>query len=281
MAGSCATTLLHHWVARFGVPEDITSDRGRQFTSSLWTQLNNPLGVEANTTTAYHPQANGMVEHLHRQLKTSLKARATSSNWFAELPMFLLDIRSSCRVDTGCSPAEIVYGSTLRIPGEFLQPRDAGTFEPALPFLKHLQQTMLSLQPPALKFHGYHPVYVPPSLASADFAYVRRDSHKHPLYLLYDGSYRALNKNNKYFTVEVKGRSYIITLDRLKAAFVTHLTTCGDNTPALTEPPVTAPSGPRPETVLLAPSFLPSGGNPGPSTATRSGRISRHPSRFD
>ncbi|GFN96959.1 Pol polyprotein [Plakobranchus ocellatus] len=69
-ASTCATALLYHWMARFGVPEDITSDKGRQFTSSLWTQLIHLLGVEANTTTAYHPQANGMVERLHRQLKT-------------------------------------------------------------------------------------------------------------------------------------------------------------------------------------------------------------------
>ncbi|GFO47460.1 Gag Pol polyprotein [Plakobranchus ocellatus] len=122
-ASYCATALLHPCVARFGVPED----RGRQFTSSLWTQLNNLLSVEANTTTANHPQANGMVERLHRQLNTSLKARTTNSNWFAELPMVLLGIRSSWRVDPGCSPAELVYGSTLRIIGVFLQPRDAST----------------------------------------------------------------------------------------------------------------------------------------------------------
>ncbi|GFN91723.1 alpha-2-macroglobulin-like protein [Plakobranchus ocellatus] len=65
-----------------------------------------------------------MVERLHRQLKTSLKARTTSSNWFAELPMVLLGIRSSWRVNPNCSLAELVYSSTLRIPGEFLQPRD-------------------------------------------------------------------------------------------------------------------------------------------------------------
>ena len=93
-------------------------------------------------TTAYHPQANGMVERLHRQLKAGLKARTTWPNWFAELPMVLLGIRSSWRVDHGCSPAELVYGSTLRIPGEFLQSRDARTMEPDLPFLRELQRTM-------------------------------------------------------------------------------------------------------------------------------------------
>ncbi|GFR76345.1 Pol polyprotein [Elysia marginata] len=279
-ASTCATALLHHWVARFGVPEDITSDRGRQFTSSLWTQLNNLLSIEANTTTAYHPQAYGMVERLHRQLKASLKARTTNSNWFAELPMVLLGIRSSWRVDPGCSPAELVYGSTLRIPGEFLQPRDARTGEPDLPFLKHLQHTMRSLQPPTPRFHGYHPVYVPASLASSDFVYVRRDSHKHPLQRPYDGPFRVLNKNDKYFTVEVKGRSETITIDRLKAAFVTQLTTCKDNTPAPAKPPLAAPPGSWPETVPPASSALPSGDIPGPSTATRSGRISRRPARF-
>ncbi|GFR64786.1 Gag-Pol polyprotein [Elysia marginata] len=145
--------------------------------------------------------------------------------------MVLLGIRSSWRVDPGCSPAELVYGSTLRIPGEFLQPRDARTVEPDLPFLEHLQHTMRSLQPPTPRFHGYHPVYVPASLASSDFVNVRRDSHKHPLQRPYDGPYRVLNKNDKYFTVEVKGSSETITIDRLKAAFVTQLTTCKDNTP--------------------------------------------------
>ncbi|GFR68186.1 Gag-Pol polyprotein [Elysia marginata] len=91
---------------------------------------------------------------------------------------------------------------------------------------------MRSWQPPARKFHGYHPVYVPASFASSDFVYVRRDSHKHPLQRPYDRPYRVLNKNDKYFTVEVKGRSETITINRLKAAFVTQLTTCKDNTPA-------------------------------------------------
>ena len=94
-ASTCATAHLHHWIARFGVPEDITSDRGRQFTSSLWTQLNALLGIHATTTTAYHPQANRMVEQLHRQLKASQKARTTISKWVDELPLVLLGIRSS------------------------------------------------------------------------------------------------------------------------------------------------------------------------------------------
>ena len=61
--------LLANWISRFGVPKEIISDRGAQFTSQLWTSVANALGVKHHTTTANHPQSNGLVESMHRQLK--------------------------------------------------------------------------------------------------------------------------------------------------------------------------------------------------------------------
>ena len=151
-----------------------------KFTSNLWSELNKLLGIDTNTTTAYQPQANGMVERLHRQLKAALKARTTGPDWFDQLPMVLLGIRSSWRVDPDCSPAELVYETTLRIPGEFLQPCDTSTTTPDITFLRNLQQTMHSIQPPAPKFHGNQTSCVPSTLATAKYVYVRKDSHKHP-----------------------------------------------------------------------------------------------------
>jgi transposase InsO family protein len=43
----------------------ITLDRGSQFTSALWDSLCNTLGTEHVQTTAYHPQANGLVKRFH------------------------------------------------------------------------------------------------------------------------------------------------------------------------------------------------------------------------
>ena len=204
-ASTCSSALLQHWIARFSVPEDVTSDRGRQFTSTLWTMLNKLLGIKAKTTTTYHPQANGMVERLHRQLKTALKARNSSPNWLDELPMVLLGIRSTWRADLDCAPIELVYGSTLRIPGEFLQPRHAHTITPDLPFLRHLQQTMRSIQPTQPRFHGNQNIHVLSSLASAKYVYVRKDLHKHPLQRPYYGPFRVVSKSDKYFTLHIKG----------------------------------------------------------------------------
>ena len=55
-AKTCATALLRHWVARYGVPASIVTDRGRQFTSELWAELAQVLGISRRQTTSYHPQ---------------------------------------------------------------------------------------------------------------------------------------------------------------------------------------------------------------------------------
>jgi transposase InsO family protein len=78
---ACVEALISTWVARFGVPTLLTSDRGVQFTSSVWTTLCTRLGITPITTTAYHPQSNGMVERWHRQLKDTLLARLAGVAW--------------------------------------------------------------------------------------------------------------------------------------------------------------------------------------------------------
>ena len=51
---------------------------------TTWGQLHH--------TTAYHPQANGIVERFHRQLKAALKARLVGPAWVDELPLVLLGL---------------------------------------------------------------------------------------------------------------------------------------------------------------------------------------------
>ena len=63
---ACVQALTHSWIARFGIPDTITSDRGVQFTRQLCRQISQYLGFWHHHSTAYHPQANGLVERLHR-----------------------------------------------------------------------------------------------------------------------------------------------------------------------------------------------------------------------
>ena len=80
------------------------------------------LGTTRLRTTSYHPQANGLVERFHRQLKGALKAQPPSQSWTESLPLVLLGIRTAIKEDLHCIAAELVYGVTLRLPGEFFSP---------------------------------------------------------------------------------------------------------------------------------------------------------------
>ena len=102
-AQSVAEAFVAGWIARFGTPSTITTDRGRQFESVLRTELTNLLGSRRIRTTAYHPIANGLIERFHRQLKASLKAYPDPTSWMDSLPLVLLDIRSAFKEDIGCT----------------------------------------------------------------------------------------------------------------------------------------------------------------------------------
>ena len=67
-AETVANAFFSGWIARFGTPATITTDRGAQFESKLWDGLCNQLGIVRNRTTSYHPPSNGMVERFHGQL---------------------------------------------------------------------------------------------------------------------------------------------------------------------------------------------------------------------
>lgn len=50
------------------------------------------------------------------------------------------------------------------------------------------------------------------------FAYLRQDAVKRPLQTPYNGPYKILNKSDKTFTLDVKGKATVVSVDRLKAA---------------------------------------------------------------
>ena len=214
---TCVKALIRHWISRFGVPEDITTDRGPQFTSSLWSELGKLLGLKLHNTTAYHPLANGMVERLHRQLKTALKARTTDPYWMDHLPFVLLGLRVAWRENPNCSPAELVYGSSLRIPGEFIDTQNNRQCEPTSQFLRDLQHAMHSAIPPPTMYHTTPQQHLPPNLAQSGYVYVRVDSHRSPLQRPYEGPFRIIATLDKYFTLDINGRSDKVSVDNVSS----------------------------------------------------------------
>ena len=238
-AVDCARALLHHWIARFGVPSDITTDQGRQFTSEVWAELHRVLGIRPLRTTAYHPQANGMIERTHRVLKERLMARNSSSSWIDHLPAVLLSIRSSVREDSGVSPAELVFGSPLRLPGQLL-PDPVPLAPPSTDFVADLHRSLRAALPMPVIHHSASSAStrIPSALQSAAFVFVRVDAVRPPLCRPYEGPFKVLEPGPKTFKLEKLGKPWVVSIDRLKAV------------PSLSAPcssvPVPLPASPRP-----------------------------------
>lgn len=211
-AKECAEQFLIGWVARFGVPTDIISDRGRQFTSGLWEQMATSVGAQLHHTSSYHPEANGMVERWHRSLKAALRARLSEPKWIDQLPWVLLGLRTTPRDDSSFSPADMALRHRPRVPADVLPP-PLLTESPSLP------------QP--AQHHAKPPVHVPEQLQSCPFVFIRRDAHRGPLERPYDGPFRVISRSEKTFRIDLGHRSDSVSIDRLKPAPTPYTTRYG------------------------------------------------------
>ncbi len=219
-AKTAATACIHTWVSRFGTPSTITTDRGSQFESHLWEELMKLLSSTRIRTTAYHPAANGMVERFHRQLKAALKCHQIQSSWYTALPLVMLGIRTALKNDLGGSSAEIVYGTTLRVPGAVLTPSSTTQLPDPTDYVQHLQSFMNNLQPVPPRVNHNSQSQRNSNLSTSTHIFVMQDEVKKSLQQPYKGPFKVLSHTNKHFTVDVHGKQDTISVDRLKLAYI-------------------------------------------------------------
>jgi cleavage and polyadenylation specificity factor subunit 1 len=82
-----AHALLTGWISRFSCPQTITTDQERQFESQLFHSLARLCGFQLSRTTAYHPAANGLVEHFHRTPNLAIMCHANQQWTEALIPV--------------------------------------------------------------------------------------------------------------------------------------------------------------------------------------------------
>jgi hypothetical protein len=211
-AAGCAEAFFQGWVGRFGVPDTLTSDRGSQFSSEVWAAVCKRLNIRHCMTTAYHPQANGMVERLHRRLKEALRARLPGEEWLQHLPWVMLGLRTAPREDSAVSAAELALHSKLVLPGELLLPRAAAEAD----LVRELKSDMTAFSPLPVRAAPPQPAAIPESLRGVLYVYVRRDGYAPPLAAKYDGPFKVLGAGPKFFRIQVGARVECVTVDRLK-----------------------------------------------------------------
>jgi len=102
--------------ATFGVPEQISSDGGTEYTSSAFQAFLKTWGVKHRLSSAYHPQSNGRAEVTVKAMKRLLRDNVDRNGKLNTdtVTRAILQIRNTPESDSGLSPAQILLGRTLR-----------------------------------------------------------------------------------------------------------------------------------------------------------------------
>ena len=105
------TNILISLCARMGLPRIIHSDQGRNFESAILHQTLQAFGVNKSHTSAYHPQGDGMVEHLNRSILQMLRSYVTKeTDWEQYLPLIMYAYRTTVHSSTQVSPFQLMFG---------------------------------------------------------------------------------------------------------------------------------------------------------------------------
>ena len=102
----------------FGLPKVVQTDQGSNFLSRLFAQVLKSLSISHKISSAYHPESQGALERWHQTLKAMLRkyCHETAKDWDDGVPMVLFAIRETVQESLGFSPAELVFGHTVRGP---------------------------------------------------------------------------------------------------------------------------------------------------------------------
>ena len=130
-----ARLYILHVFSKHGIPSDIVSDRGSEFTSEFWRDLGKQLLMKSNLSTSYHPQTDGQTERTNQTLEAYLRAYINyqQDDWVTFLPIAEFAYNNSIHSGTTVSPFFANYGyhprMTFALDPEHTSPESHDTAE--------------------------------------------------------------------------------------------------------------------------------------------------------
>ena len=120
-AKTVAKVFYKHFIAVFGAPAKLLSNRGANFTSALVYELCSAFGIQKCRTTAYHAQCNGQVEHFHQTLFCVIGklSHDKKPQWEQHLLELLQAYNSTWSVVTSYSPHYLMFGRRPCLPVDY------------------------------------------------------------------------------------------------------------------------------------------------------------------
>lgn len=238
---SVIMAFKQHFISIFGIPHAVVTDNGGEFCSDAFTTTCHQLGIQHKKTTPYHPQSNGMIERIHRTLKTALRALDDPNSWAEHLPFVILTLNNLTIDNNPFTPFQHTFGMGAKIPGTFLYEEHRLEPQELTPGVSHVYaflENMSFHQRDSRPLADNQP-YVDRRLASCTKVWVRTDAVRSPLAALYSGPFMVLKREEKYFVVADGSGMSKVSIDRLKAAYELPPITSGEQhnrTPTPTPP---------------------------------------------
>lgn len=160
-----------------------------------------------------------MVERWHRSLKNAIRCH-TSKDWVDTLPIVLLGLRVCIKEDINASTAEMLYGKSLRIPGEFFDDLKMPPSDPKF-FVEPLRRFMQQFRSIPTAHHHKVKLFIFKDIYSCSHVFLRDDSVKKPLDAPYTGPFQVSRRiTDRVFEIVIDGKNITVSVDRLKPAFM-------------------------------------------------------------
>jgi hypothetical protein len=145
-----AARCMIHWISHYGIPGEILTDNGTQYTATIIDQLCELLQLDHLTIAPYSHQENAIVERANREVNRILRAivfdMKVKNEWSLYLPLVSRVINSSKHLSTGCAPASILFGNSVDLNRGFLPDKARLTQAEGNPPLNEYLSKLLNIQ---------------------------------------------------------------------------------------------------------------------------------------
>ena len=222
--------------SRVGVPREVISDRGAQFTSDLMNEIHKLIGIKPIFTTPYHPMTNGRIEKSHSTLKLILRKLCEKKprDWDRYLIPTLFAMREIPSDTTGFSPFELLYGRQVRGPLSILNElwcepaiddETRNSYQNVLEIRERLEEASeLAVSAAKLKSASYK-TYFDRKTANRSFkvndeVLLLLPDSSNKLLMRWQGPYKVVEVKSKLnYVLDIKGKHKLYHINLLKRYF--------------------------------------------------------------